>query len=488
MNVNKFDLICDTIDNGVVLIDSDLKVYFWNSWLESRTKITSSDIMGKNLDSFFPELNEKKLKRKINTSLKLNSPTFYNTKIDKFLINIELGKVTDKVFENMQQAVTITPYNKDENLAILYIYDNTMLRETNHKLEYANEELELLLNATMESIILFHDDKFINCNELALELFNYKSIKNLIGKDIYYFINKTYNLKSISNHKKPVEILITPHNANSFPALIKIKDTTINDKNFKILTVIDISELKAKDKLISEQSKMAAMGEMIGNIAHQWRQPLSTISTAASGIKFQKELNILTDNMFSEAIDGIVRNAKHLSQTIEDFKEFIKGDKKKVLFNVKTNINKNLSILEGMIKNESIKVVVNIPEYIEIMSYPNELTQAFLNIINNAKDALVQNKHKDDLRLIIIDVKSENKSITIKVTDNAGGIQKKIIHNIFEPYFTTKHKNQGTGLGLYMTHQLVNKNMHGKISAKNTNFTYDNTNYYGASFKITLPI
>ncbi len=488
MGLSKFDVLCDTVDNGIILIDTDLKVHFWNSWLESRTKIDASDIKGKKLHDFYPELNEKKLKRKITTAIKLNSPTFYNTKIDKFLLNIELGKVTDKVFENMQQGVTITPYDKEDNLVIIYIYDNTMLRETNHKLEYVNEELELLLNTTMESIILFHDKKCINCNDVALELFNYKSKKDLFGKNLYDFINNTYDLNAISNHKKPIEILITPYNENPFPALMKIKDTTINNKNFQVLTLIDISELKAKDKLIAEQSKMVAMGEMIGNIAHQWRQPLSTISTAASGIKFQKEMNILSDQMFDEALEGIVRNAKHLSKTIEDFKEFIKGEKKQIIFNIKSNINKNLSILEGMLKNESIKVVVNIPDYVEIYNYPNELTQSFLNIINNSKDALVLKTKRSELRLILIDVIIENKRVNIKITDNAGGIERKIIHNIFEPYFTTKHKNQGTGLGLYMTHQLIRTNMNGKISVKNKNFVYDNKNYTGASFNISFPL
>ncbi len=488
MKAKKHDLICDTIDNGIILIDTNLKVHFWNSWLERRTNITSDDIVDKNIIEFYPDLNEKKLKRKITTALKLNSPTFYNTKIDKFLLNIELGKVTDKVFENMQQGVTITPYEKDENLVILYIYDNTTLRETNHKLEYVNEELALLLNTTMESIILFHDEKCIDCNDVALDLFNYKDKKDLLNKNIYDFINNTYDLSAISNHKKPIEILITPNDQNPFPALMKIKDTTINKKNFKILTLIDISELKAKDKLIAEQSKMVAMGEMIGNIAHQWRQPLSTISTAASGIKFQKEMNILSDEMFNEALSGIVRNAQHLSKTIEDFKDFIKGDKKKVLFNIKNNINKNLSILEGMLKNESIKVRVTSPNDIEILNYPNELTQSFLNIINNSKDAIVQKIKRNELRLILIDVSIENKRVNIKITDNAGGIERKIIHNIFEPYFTTKHKNQGTGLGLYMTHQLIRTNMNGKISVKNKNFIFNNKNYTGASFNISFPL
>ena len=495
MSFSKFDFICDTVDNGVVLLDKDLNVYFWNSWLETRTKIKAQKIKDQKLTSFYPNLNTRTLKRKINAALTLNSTTFYNTRINQFLLDIELGKVTNKVFPNMRQNVTITPYDVDKQMVILYIYDNTLLCEANHKLERAKsdledsfEEINLLLNTTMEAIFLFDNEQCVNCNDIALELFLYKEKKEVLNKSLQHFIDTQNNLKKLINTKHPTEVLMQKKDGKTFFALIRIKETQLKQKTFKILTVVDISEIRAKDKLLAEQSKMAALGEMIGNIAHQWRQPLSTISTAASGVKLQKNFKILTDELFEEAVDTIVRNSKHLSQTIDDFKNFLRGDKEKVIFNLKENLQKNLNLVEGMLKNENIEVILICENNIDILNYPNELTQAFLNLINNSKDAFNEKVKGSHERYIFIDAYLKETSVFIEVTDNAKGINPKIIEKIFEPYFTTKHKSIGTGLGLYMTHQLISLSMKGSIRISNKSYRYNNHNYQGASFLIELPL
>ena len=125
LNTNKFDLICNTVDNGIILINKNLEVKFWNRWLEIRTGINFKDIENKNLRDFYPEIDDKKLIRKITTALKLNSSTFYTPQMSKFLLNIELSKVADTVFNEMQQSVTITPYDIENELVIIYIYDTT---------------------------------------------------------------------------------------------------------------------------------------------------------------------------------------------------------------------------------------------------------------------------------------------------------------------------------------------------------------------------
>ena len=182
LDSNKFDVICNTVDNGIILINKNLEVLFWNKWLEIRTGISALDIKNKNLVDFYPNVDEKKLKRKITTALKLNSSTFYTPQISKFLINIELGKIADNVFDNMQQSITITPLDIENELVIIYIYDITILSEINFKLkevkdkvEEKNEELELLFDTTMEAIILFKDNKVVDCNKIAIDLFKYSS-------------------------------------------------------------------------------------------------------------------------------------------------------------------------------------------------------------------------------------------------------------------------------------------------------------------------
>jgi transcriptional regulator with PAS, ATPase and Fis domain len=379
--LSKTDLICDTIDNGILLLNENLEVLFWNKWLETRTNIASSQILHHKITDVYSDINEAKLKRKIKATITLNSPTFYTTELNESFFNIEFKhKITHRVFKNMQQNVTLNPYDIENKIVIVYVYDSTILKETNFKLNRAKEkienehkntlvikqqlensveEFELLLNATMEAIVLF-DEKYActNINDVGVELFNFNSKNKALGLDILeFFEDKNLNYKKLENTFEASMITLSN---NTFPALIKIKNATLNDKKMRILTVVDLTELKYRDKLISEQAKLVAMGEMIGNIAHQWRQPLSAISTAASGIKLQKEFNLLTDELLDESLDGIVRSSMHLSQTINDFRDFIQGDKEMMKFDLEENLKKDLSIVEGMLKNYDIQVFWNV--------------------------------------------------------------------------------------------------------------------------------
>lgn len=244
-------------------------------------------------------------------------------------------------------------------------------------------------------------------------------------------------------------------------------------------------KVKLKDKTITEQSKMAAMGEMLGNIAHQWRQPLSTISTGATGMLMQKEYGLLKDEQFEVTCNAINDNAQYLSKTIDDFKNFIKGDRTKKVFNLKDNIQSFVHLIEGSIKTHNITLILDVKKDIQVDGYENELIQCFINIFNNSKDVLKE--HVKNNRLIIISAYTDKENTIIKFTDNGKGIPQDILPKIFEPYFTTKHKSQGTGLGLNMTYKFIVDGMNGKIIAQNVNFDYENKNYNGAEFIITLP-
>ena len=232
-------------------------------------------------------------------------------------------------------------------------------------------------------------------------------------------------------------------------------------KSIQIEKELEVN-LKEKEKLFAEQSKMASLGEMLGNIAHQWRQPLSVITTSASGLKIENEFQLLTDEKLNSSVDSIVNSSNYLSQTIDDFRDFIKDDKKIISFNLKENINKNLEILKGNTKVHDINILLECEEEIILNSYPNELTQVFINIIHNSIDALKINKIKK--RYIFIKAYKDKDTVTIEINDNAKGIQEDIIHKIFEPYITTKHQYQGTGLGLYISYKLINESMKGKIT------------------------
>jgi len=235
-----------------------------------------------------------------------------------------------------------------------------------------------------------------------------------------------------------------------------------------------------------EQSKMASMGEMIGNIAHQWRQPLSIISTIATGSKFQKDMDLLTTEMFDKNMEDINDNVQYLSRTINDFKNFIKGERIKKLFNLNDDIHSFLHLVQGSIKNHEIDVVLDLDDKIQIVGYPNELIQCFINIYNNSKDAFkeVQGENK----FIFIKTYLDNDKVHIIFKDTAQGIPKDILPKIFDPYFTTKHQSQGTGLGLHMSYKLIVEGMEGTIESKNVDFNYKGKQYKGAQFEIVLTI
>jgi two-component system, NarL family, sensor histidine kinase EvgS len=253
---------------------------------------------------------------------------------------------------------------------------------------------------------------------------------------------------------------------------------------------IRVNEELEKNKLFQEKlfkaDKLASMGEMISNIAHQWRQPLSMISTVATGVKIQKEFGTLDDNELIQNMDLINKNSQYLSETINDFKNFIKEDRKLRNYNLSTTINNFLHIVESTVRNDNLKLILNLDDNITIDGYPNELIQCLINIFNNAKDALEE--RQEEFPLVFITTTIKNNIVYISIKDNAGGIQEDIISKIYDPYFTTKYKSQGTGLGLHMTYKLIDEGMHGKIEAKNVEYTYENKIYKGAEFVITLNI
>ena len=245
-----------------------------------------------------------------------------------------------------------------------------------------------------------------------------------------------------------------------------------------------IEKNQKQAELLSQKSKLAAMGEMIENIAHQWRQPLSIISTASTGIQLHKEMNTLTDTFLLESITNITSSANHLSDTIEDFRDFFKPDKDKTIFSIKKAIQRAFNLIKPQLKNNNIKIIENLEE-IEIIGFERELIQVLLNILNNAKDSL---KEIEDEKLIFIDTYKRNNCLIIKITDSGKGIKNKILERIFEPYFTTKHKSQGTGIGLYMSREIITRHMNGVITAQNISYTYEDKRYYGALFTIELPL
>ena len=232
-----------------------------------------------------------------------------------------------------------------------------------------------------------------------------------------------------------------------------------------------INELRSKDQLLIQQSKLASMGEMIGAIAHQWRQPLNILAIRK---------DILVDNYYSNELDNqkidefdekTDETIQYMSKTIDDFRDFFIASKSKILFNVVDNIISSKTIVSAQLKQHNISLTINENGNSDLLvyGYPNEFKQVIINLINNAKDAILNkpslNKSKEGF--INIDITCDYKKVIINITDNGGGIKDDIINKIFEPYFTTKFESLGTGLGLYMSKTIIEKNMSGSLEVEN---------------------
>ena len=260
----------------------------------------------------------------------------------------------------------------------------------------------------------------------------------------------------------------------------RTKELQILNENLAHRVRDEVEKNRQNELRLLEQSKMAAMGEMIGNIAHQWRQPLSIISTAATGAIIQKEWGVLSDKDLKKNLELIDENSQYLSKTIDTFRDYLKEEKEYQEVIVQTRIKKALNIIQSSLDNNYIELIHNLDEIepIKIKLVVGELSEVIINIINNAKDAIKERAIKNSW--IKIHLETVDNRVTISIEDNAGGIPTNILPKIFDPYFTTKHKSQGTGLGLHMSYKIVNESLNGKLYVKNTK--------YGAKFFIDLPL
>jgi len=362
------------------------------------------------------------------------------------------------------------------------------LNETKNELENSLESFKALVDLTIEGIAIIQNKKVIFINNEMTKIFNLEK-DELINSSInsLFELNNEINILEIikDSHSSTFEINALKNYSTSFPCIVKAKNIIFENRASTILSIIDISEIKEKESILINQSKMASLGEMIGNIAHQWRQPLSIISSSATGLKLQKEYSTIDDDTLISALDNINDTTKFLSQTIDDFQDYLKKDKEKTNFNLALNINKVLNILKANFENHEINIILKIEKELSLYTYENELKQVILNILNNSKDAI--KNFLPNKKYIEISAFSRDDFTHIIVIDNGGGVDLNIINKVFEPYFTTKHKKQGTGLGLYMTHKIITESMNGEIYMENTTYTFDGLEYTNCA-KTTIKI
>jgi C4-dicarboxylate-specific signal transduction histidine kinase len=237
-----------------------------------------------------------------------------------------------------------------------------------------------------------------------------------------------------------------------------------------------IAEIRQKDQLLIQQGRLAAMGEMIHNIAHQWRQPLNNIGLIVQNLEIAFMTNSLTPEEMTAEVAKTMDVIMHMSRTIDDFRNFYRTDKEKHVFLLKNTVDHALEFVGATFENCNIRVNVQAYQEVSVTGYRNEYAQVLLNILSNARDALVDRKIVEPYINIIIT--RENGRSVVVIHDNGGGIDEDILPKVFDPYFTTKEQGKGTGIGLYMSKAIIEQNMDGRLTVCNLNG--------GAEFRIEV--
>jgi len=240
-----------------------------------------------------------------------------------------------------------------------------------------------------------------------------------------------------------------------------------------------VADVMEKDRVMFQQARLASMGEMIGNIAHQWRQPLNNISITVQDMKYEyKHEKTLSEAYIADTVESIMKQVRYMSKTIDDFRNFFRPDKAKSDFSVDLEVRKAIEFIKPSLTehNITIDVIKHNPYNVTAFGHANEYVQVLMNILSNAKDAAIINDVKN--AIICVEIAKKDDKTIVKIRDNAGGIPQEIIEKIFDPYFTTKGPQEGTGIGLYMAKMIIEKNMNGKLEIANVDG--------GAEFTITV--
>ncbi|RXJ70180.1 hypothetical protein CRV08_01035 [Halarcobacter ebronensis] len=407
-------------------------------------------------------------------------------------------------------------YNYNKKIYIKNLELERLNRSLDNKVKERTEELNnskmQLLNVINSSELGYWDwnkntnwlqvnDKWLNMLGLKREEFS-NSIKDWFDKihpkDLEFVVSKIEkDLEDDISFSIEYRVL---NKKNEYIWVECVGGTVQKDFDGKVIQACGIlrnihqkklneEKVQEQEILIHNQAKVSAISEMLKNISHQWKQPLSAITTLASAIKLSYELKQdISKEEIIKYTDKILENGNYLAKIVNDFSSYFENNsQKRENSNLSNSFVKIREIFKESRKSENIKCHTNIEE--NIITYTNEnfFMQAMLNIFNNSLDAFIKNNIDKDYRYIFIDVKVIDNTIVIIFKDSAGGISNEIISKIFEPYFTTKHQSLGTGLGLYITNQIINKHLNGVIDVKNSNYIFEGKELNGIEFKIIIP-
>ncbi|WP_320034079.1 DUF3365 domain-containing protein [Halarcobacter sp.] len=405
---------------------------------------------------------------------------YYNFNKKIYLKNKELEKLNKNLDIKVKERTTELNNSK---IQLLNVINSSELGywdwEINTKKLFVNDIWLDMIGIKKED---FNDTISEWFDKIHPEDFQYvtSTIDNAFKKEISFSIE--YRIKHINNNYIWVEC---------------VGGVVQRDSNGKVIQACGIHRnidekksneniVKEQELLIQNQARVASMGEMLKNISHQWKQPLSIITTVASTMKLSYEFNQPMKNKeIIEFSEKILDNGNYLAKIINDFASYFDNNiQKKEELNLANTVNKIVNMMRSEI--DSIRYITDVDEELFLYINENFFTQALLNIINNSHDAFNINSIEEKHKFIFISAKKIESNIVINIKDSAGGIEENIVNKIFEPYFTTKHQSLGTGIGLYMTNQIISKHLKGTITVKNSEYQFEEKQLKGCEFTIIV--
>jgi len=268
---------------------------------------------------------------------------------------------------------------------------------------------------------------------------------------------------------------------------IQQKELKNLNKNLTLEISKEVEKNREQERIVFQQARLVQISELIGNIAHQWRQPLNEIALITQTLQFAEMDKSITNKMIATQTNQIMEIIDRMSSTIDHFRKFFKSSNEKEVFNIEKQINEAINIVKHSYEEKNITFITNYEGNAEIYNFKQDFIQILLNIFSNAEHIFLERKLKNRYLKISLSIR-DSRFIEIKIQDSAGGIEGDIILKIFDPYFSTKKETNETGLGLYMSKMILTENMGGNVTVSNEMLTVDNNMHAGACFKITIPI
>lgn len=410
--------------------------------------------------------------------------SFSNLKLAKSLLdNKRIGDELRRAKDDLEQIVAertadLSKTTEELNQFFSLALDMLCIADTDGKFHRLNLAWEKILGYTRTELMATRFIDFVHPDDVGATL---SALEQLASQqEVVGFVNR-YRCKD--GAYRWLEWQATPAGHLIYAAAHDITDRKNSEANLLHLNAAldqrvkdEIEKNREKDLILMQQSRLAAMGEMVHNIAHQWRQPINTLGLILANIQDAYTYNDLSEEFLDEEVSKGRQLIDRMSATIDDFRDFFRPDREPEEFELSDAVEDALSVMESSLKNNFIHIDNKLQSGIVINGFPNQFAQVVLNILANAKEAILQRQVEDGEIKIVLQEIDQVASLTI--CDNGGGMEQEVLPRIFDPYFTTK--NMGSGIGLYMSKMIIERNFNGRIQASNT--------AKGACFTIILPL